>query len=127
MSTWFINVDPVYKRPKFLEFLLNLNFWKIYSNSTVVILDPNDEYLWKTFCDRSLKKKTFFFLRFPPPQILFAFSSIAFLEFESKSHQISSIDFKFHLKICIRSGVITFWTFARILTTCSKNSKRYNS
>ena len=28
MSTQFINDDPVYKHPKLLGFLLNLNFWK---------------------------------------------------------------------------------------------------
>ena len=35
-----INVDPVYNRPKFLGFLINLNFWKnhfgLYSDMFVV-------------------------------------------------------------------------------------------
>ena len=45
------------------------NLWK-------VILDPNDEFLSKHFCDRSLRKK-YFFLSGPPP-FFFAFSSIPF-------------------------------------------------
>ena len=93
------------------------NFWRL-------ILDLNSKFWKKIFYDRSLRKNFFFW---PPGKFFLCLVIFHFLEFNSKLHRISSTDFKFHLKICIRSGVITFWTFARILTTCSKNSKRYNS
>jgi hypothetical protein len=91
-----------------------------------VILGLKDEFYSKKICDRSLRKnskKSYCY----PKLIFYFFFSIPFLEFDRNLHRISSTDFKFHLKICIRSGVITFWIIDRWLKNFSKNSKCYNS
>ena len=94
------------------------NFWRL-------ILDLNSKFWKKKFCDRSLRKNFFFFGA--PGNFFLGLVIFHFLEFNSKLHRISSTDFKFHLKICIRSGVITFWMLAIIFAPYRKNSKRYNS
>jgi hypothetical protein len=95
------------------------NLWRM-------ILDPNGRFLRKKFFDRSLRKKFRFWKRRPLNFFLFL-AIIYFLEFHRDLHRISSTDFKFHLKICIRSGVMTFWIFVPFFGTYFKNWKRYHS
>ena len=80
----------------------------------------------KTFLRPEFAKNIFFFLG-APLKFFLAFLVFHFLEFNRNLHRISSRDFKFHLKICIRSWVTTFWIFEKIFTTFCKNLKRYNS
>jgi len=97
------------------------NLWRM-------ILDLYDEVLSKKISNWSLQKTKGFFLRPLPPRFLFCFSEVSsFLESDSKLHRISSTDFKSHLKIYNRWGVIIFWNFARSCQYFSKISKYYNS
>ena len=78
----------------------------------------------KIFAIGVCKKKIFFL---PPGKFFFYLVVFRFLEFDSKLHRISSTDFKFHRKICIRLEAITFWIFAKTLSTWSETAKLYNS
>ena len=79
----------------------------------------------KIFVIGVCEKKSFF--KSPPLRFFWLLLVFRFLEFCHNLHRISSRDFKFHRKICIRSRVITFWIFVPFFGTSRKNSKRYNS
>ena len=96
--------------------------WKLWG----MILGPNDNFLWKKFHDRSLRKKKVF-LTAPPLQFFLHLVVFCFLKFNQILHRNSSTDFKFHRKICFCSRVIKFWIFTRCRKNCNKNSKLYNS
>jgi hypothetical protein len=71
---------------------------------------PTPSPKWWVFVKKILRSefaKKSFFLR-PPRKFLFYLVVFRFSEFNSKLHRISSTDFNFHRKICIRSWVITF-------------------
>ena len=95
------------------------NLWR-------VILDSNDEFLKKKFCNWSLRKKIFYF--FSCPQNFFTFSNIPFfynliviyIEFYLGIFQ--NLSEKLHTIIVITVGIFTI-----IFAACRKNSKRcYN-
>jgi hypothetical protein len=94
------------------------NLWRM-------ILDPNGRFLRKKIFDRSLRKKLRFWNRHPLDFFLFL-AVIYFWEFHRNLHRISSTDFKFHVKICIRSRAMTFWIFVPFFGTYFKNWQRYN-
>ena len=58
------------------------------------------------------EKKIIFLL--PPKLFLLASPVLRFLECYRDLHRISSTNFKFHQKICIRSGVMEFSIFFNI-------------
>ena len=94
------------------------NLWR-------VILDLNDEFFLKKILRSEFAKKIFFF---SAPANFFLFLLVfRFLEFNRDLHWISSTDFKFHLEISIRSGVMPFRISAAVFGPCFQNPKCHNS
>ena len=92
-------------------------------------------YLWSQMMDFCKKKKLLrsgfvekaFFFWLPDLTSPFVLSNISFFRIYYNLHRISSTDIKFHLKMCVHSGVTTFLIFPAMKKNFFQNWKRYNS
>ena len=108
--------------------MLNLSIreWVPVETYGRILLASNDEFLSKDFSNRSLPKNITIFLSPTRKFLILSVVSYSWV-YRPTLCQISSTDFKSHVKIPTRSRTMMFWISAVICAKCSENSKHRNS
>ena len=72
-------------------------------------------------------EKISIFLNSSPRKFLIISATFYMWGCDHRQHRISSIDFKFHGKLSIHSGVVISWIYGTFCENCSTSSKRHYS